>query len=532
MWQFWLHRIYHLMLIHLPKKLLFRLRLHLVDSYSCWLIGPELPLESPPSECPPVLLSKALKIKITFDSAWECRERIDFVSTQCPRVKVLSLEEYQDQKNKSSWILKRAFVLDLNYLPPRLTHLTLPHCFSSPIDHLPVTLTHLTLGILYDNPVDHLPSGLTHLIVNSQNFKQPLDHLPGDLTHLWLKNYDHPLDHLPASLNYLFVRTHGYRYLPPLDHLPPNLVELEIRFPWVHMDHLPPSLRNLKIEFDSDCCFDSPCLDHLPVHLQHLELSLRGCRRDLRLTLENLPSHLKSLTFRAKKGKLKARLRHLPPHLEVLSLEQAPYSRFNFESGELPIQLKVLRTNPASAPFHENGLNHLPCQLTHLDLHPISWSQFSGHRDDSDYGLRFDADIFRRHLDWLPSQLTFLRLSSHFNQPLDHLPDTLKILCTGYAFNQPIDHLPSGLQYLELLEKFDQPLFHLPPALLDLAFMHTSHSGWVSTSFHSLPSVLDLRSESGWSFCQVIAPWDPQRKKLWVHFKGNSDILRKLNLSS
>ena len=138
--------------------------------------------------------------------------------------------------------------LQVTYLPPTLSKVTISTSHSLSIDSLPITITQLTLNAKlnmplnqflppnltyldiyshgFNQPLDRLPASLLQLTVFSSAFNQALDSLPPFLTHLLLSDlYNEPLNHLPNSLTSLSL---GRHYSQPLLHLPPALCVLKV----------------------------------------------------------------------------------------------------------------------------------------------------------------------------------------------------------------------------------------------------------------------------------------------------------------
>jgi len=91
-------------------------------------------------------------------------------------------------------------LLELQTLPPTLTHLTFGWKYNQPLDRvtLPPKLTHLTFGLNFNQPLDNvtLPLKSTHLTFDVC-FNQPLENvmLPSTFTHLTVaKRYNRLLD--------------------------------------------------------------------------------------------------------------------------------------------------------------------------------------------------------------------------------------------------------------------------------------------------------------------------------------------------
>jgi len=163
---------------------------------------------------------------------------------------------------KRLWI---GFLVDLEFLPLSLTHLTFSDSFNRPVDILPPNLTHLTFGNSFNQHVDDLPSSVTHLTFGYP-FNQYVDYLPAGITHLTFGfSFNLAVDQLPPSITHL---TFGNCFNQQVDHLPSSITHLIFGFSFNQpVDHLPLSITHLTFGY----CF-SQAIDSLPASITHLTL--------------------------------------------------------------------------------------------------------------------------------------------------------------------------------------------------------------------------------------------------------------------
>lgn len=97
------------------------------------------------------------------------------------------------------------YKLEIDNLPPSLSHISFSRFFNSPVNHLPHSLTHIKFGNNFNQRIDHLPLSLSHLYLGF-NFNQPVDKLPKNLIFLIIDGeFNQTIDFLPLSLTHLYL---------------------------------------------------------------------------------------------------------------------------------------------------------------------------------------------------------------------------------------------------------------------------------------------------------------------------------------
>lgn len=253
--------------------------------------------------------------------------------------------------------------INLDLLPPNLTHLTFGIHFNLPLDHhLPPSLTHLTFENNFQIPED-LPREVSSRIDHYWN--HPLDNLPSKLTHLVLPaNFNSPIL-LPSTLTHLTASSSlSINSLPhSLIHLEIGTIEREVTFP--------PFLTYLRITRFQRCvsltlpekltefqCYESfPAESHLPDSITSLTI---------RTSRSTFPPNLKHLTLI--EGGFPVDIK-LPPSLETL------HTRVSLENPlpPLPPNLKTLKSqfNSVNPPSFPSNLTVLHLMLGPEHLHSL-----------------------------------------------------------------------------------------------------------------------------------------------------------------
>jgi len=237
----------------------------------------------------------------------------------------------------------------ITFLPhlPNLMHLVLNVSFSNMVDFnwLPNNLTHLTLSGNFNFCVDNLPQNIKCLVL-SNSFNLPIDHLPKSVTHLFLGSlFNCAVDYLPNSMQHVAF---GFCFNKNVDNLPPHLTEITFGNAFhQQVDNLPISIQ--KLVFGDSF---NKCVDCLPPVLLHLQFG-----KKFNQLVDYLPPKLISLKFGMG---FNCRIDHLPPSLQKLTMG---YS-FNKPVDFLPISLFYFRVG---YKFNE-PMDYLPSNLNTLRL--------------------------------------------------------------------------------------------------------------------------------------------------------------------
>lgn len=298
------------------------------------------------------------------------------------------IAQYTSQSNNSDMEDEVAKV-NVNDLPPTLTHLYFALPFNKPLDHhLPLSLKHLILSVNFDQPLNHLPPKLTHLSLElCSSYSHPLNNLPSSLTHIWLPPHYTQLNSLPLGVTHLYI---GAFFNQPFIKLPPRLILLKFGSAFNQpLIDLPESLTTL--------CFGNDFNQPLP---------------------ESLPPNLTRIKF----GKCFNSPVNLPP--SVIHIEFGAH--FNLPLNNLPPKLKYIKfgTN------FDQKVENLPPTLTHLVL-----------------GVKFDQP-----LQDLPLQLKHLEFQhGHYNKPIHNLPPNLNCIFIRWAAHSLAHMLQHKFPHLQII---------------------------------------------------------------------------------
>jgi hypothetical protein len=126
--------------------------------------------------------------------------------------------------------------------------------FNQSIDFLPNGITYLRLGRRFNKPIMNLPQTLKHLIIGAIgiaycDFNQSLDNLPEDIETLELirnSKFDKYINNLPFGLKHLHFNCTNFNY--PINNLPEGLETLVVRnFNNLTLNNLPSNLKSVQI---------------------------------------------------------------------------------------------------------------------------------------------------------------------------------------------------------------------------------------------------------------------------------------------
>jgi hypothetical protein len=131
------------------------------------------------------------------------------------------------------------------------------------------------------------------------------------------------------------------------------------------------------------------------------------------------------------------------------------------------------------ADFNEE-IDHITIKLIE-NYTKLYFSNYIG----TGYKKRSSKSLFNKNIDFLPSNITHIKLGYSFDQIVNNLPDSLIWIEFGYCFNQSVDCLPNGVNYLVLGFSFNQIIDDLPYGLeyLNLNYMFNQ-------SLNCLPTTL------------------------------------------
>eukprot|EP01112_Ceratiomyxa_fruticulosa_P014284 TRINITY_DN4079_c0_g1_i5.p1 TRINITY_DN4079_c0_g1~~TRINITY_DN4079_c0_g1_i5.p1 ORF type:complete len:282 (-),score=41.90 TRINITY_DN4079_c0_g1_i5:7-852(-) len=163
--------------------------------------------------------------------------------------------------------------------------------------------------------------------------------------------------------------------------------------------------------------------------------------------------------FQTRRGLTNAVLHFYSPKklrkVQVIDFEQFPC-------------LKTITHLSFDTDFNEPIDNLLPHSVVYLNFR-TTFNQSINYLPPNLTSLKL-SDFFNQPIsNMLPLKLTHLQFGLRFNHPIDGiLPPDLKFLHFEYVYNHPLNQLPLKLSHLTIGGCFNHPLLNLPPSLTHL----------------------------------------------------------------
>jgi len=310
------------------------------------------------------------------------------------------------------------------FIPPSVTHLIFGRFFDRRIKGiLPKSLQYLKFGILFNLNIDDLQLSTPNL------------------RYLKFGNaFNCNVDQLPLLLKYL---SFGYNFNCPVNKLPSSLTHIKFGETFNQsINKLPPSVEQIILS-------EVPMIVFLSLHTF--------------MQKKQTPLHL-SIQFNKQFDTQIDNLELLCPSIRHLKFGQ----NFNQLVDNLPSTVMFIQFGY----YFDQSVDHLPSLLETV-IFDQCFNQLIDNLPQSVNRIIFSTDgDFNQPIAQLPSSLTYLKLSRHYNQLFDHITSPLRFLKFGEFFNMPICHLPETLVRVIFGDDFNQPLDYIPQSVKYLTVGH------------------------------------------------------------
>jgi hypothetical protein len=284
------------------------------------------------------------------------------------------------------------------------------------------------------------------------NFNQKLKNIPKETQKIIFtencnkqeySNFDQLINDLPENLTCLIL---GYNFNKQIDKLPVNLKYLTLRGIFNRtINNLPLNLTHLTFK-----CHFHKSIENLPINIENLILEIPYYYTDTKLQKslpKFMPKFSKMKELKLNIGFYNEKIDFLPQNLIKLFIGD------NIKSTRIFFPINLTHLTFDNYYDTDNLIDFcLPPNLTYLKFGLFSRS--------------------KKPLVNLPSKLTHLCLSYHFNHKIDDLPQSLTHLKLGYLFNQSLDNLPNSLKFLSL---YEQKNIKLTKNIKELSLMHNNN---------------------------------------------------------